>query len=86
MTIKVKITISLDVDKEDYHLPADEDAGQEIENSLTEFLYDIDGVKIKSIKTIQENMNNYLPTDYQNFIALSRYTRWKDDEQRRETV
>ena len=54
MTIKVKITISLDVDKEDYHLPADEDAGQEIENSLTEFLYDIDGVKIKSIKTIQE--------------------------------
>tara|TARA_A100001515_G_scaffold37793_1_gene29734 strand:- start:5557 stop:7488 length:1932 start_codon:yes stop_codon:yes gene_type:complete len=29
--------------------------------------------------------NNYLPTDYQNFIALSRYARWKDDEQRRET-
>ena len=28
--------------------------------------------------------NNYLPTDYQNFIALSRYARWKDDEQRRE--
>ena len=30
-------------------------------------------------------MNNHLPTDYQNFIALSRYARWKDDEQRRET-
>ena len=30
-------------------------------------------------------MRNYLPTDYQNFIALSRYARWKDDEQRRET-
>src|SRR6056300_1710615 len=29
-------------------------------------------------------MNNYLPTDYQNFIALSRYARWKEDEQRRE--
>ena len=29
-------------------------------------------------------MQNYLPTDYQNFIALSRYARWKDDEQRRE--
>ena len=26
-----------------------------------------------------------LPTDYQNFIALSRYARWKDDKQRRET-
>jgi len=30
-------------------------------------------------------MNNYLPTDYQNFIALSRYARWKEDGQRRET-
>ena len=29
-------------------------------------------------------MQNYLPTDYQNFIALSRYARWKEDEQRRE--
>ena len=30
-------------------------------------------------------MSNHLPTDYQNFIALSRYARWKEDEQRRET-
>ena len=30
-------------------------------------------------------LNNTLPTDYQNFIALSRYARWKEDEQRRET-
>ncbi len=30
-------------------------------------------------------MQNYLPTDYQNFIALSRYARWREDEQRRET-
>ena len=30
-------------------------------------------------------MRNYLPTDYQNFIALSRYARWKEDDQRRET-
>jgi len=29
-------------------------------------------------------INNYLPTDYQNFIALSRYARWKEDDQRRE--
>ena len=29
-------------------------------------------------------MQNYLPTDYQNFIALSRYARWKEDEERRE--
>ena len=30
-------------------------------------------------------LNNKLPTDYQNFIALSRYARWKEEEQRRET-
>lgn len=29
-------------------------------------------------------MNNYLPTDYQSFIATSRYARWLDDEKRRE--
>ena len=29
-------------------------------------------------------LNNYLPTDYQNFIALSRYARWRDNDQRRE--
>tara|TARA_R100001443_G_scaffold29876_2_gene43225 strand:+ start:12390 stop:14318 length:1929 start_codon:yes stop_codon:yes gene_type:complete len=30
-------------------------------------------------------MNNMLPTDYQNFIAISRYARWLDKEGRRET-
>ena len=30
-------------------------------------------------------MNNHLPTDYQNFIALSRYARWLPEENRRET-
>ena len=30
-------------------------------------------------------MSNALPTDYQNFIATSRYARWLDDEGRRET-
>jgi len=29
--------------------------------------------------------NNYLPTDYQSFIHTSRYARWLDKEQRRET-
>ena len=29
--------------------------------------------------------NNYLPTDYQTFIATSRYARWLEEENRRET-
>jgi ribonucleoside-triphosphate reductase (thioredoxin) len=28
--------------------------------------------------------SNYLPTDYQSFIATSRYARWLNDENRRE--
>ena len=30
-------------------------------------------------------MTNHLPTDYQTFIATSRYARWLEDENRRET-
>jgi len=30
-------------------------------------------------------MNNYFPTDYQAFIHTSRYARWLEDEQRRES-
>lgn len=30
-------------------------------------------------------MNNYLPSDYSSFIAVSRYARWKEEEKRRET-
>ena len=30
------------------------------------------------------NAANNLPTDYQNFIALSRYARWIPEESRRE--
>jgi len=30
-------------------------------------------------------MNNYLPSDYQTFIATSRYARWIEEENRRET-
>jgi ribonucleoside-triphosphate reductase len=30
-------------------------------------------------------MSNQLPTDYQTFIATSRYARWLEDEGRRET-
>lgn len=30
-------------------------------------------------------MSNYLPTDYQSFIATSRYARWVEEEKRRES-
>ena len=30
-------------------------------------------------------MDKHLPTDYQQYIALSRYARWREDLNRRET-
>ena len=30
-------------------------------------------------------MNNYLPSDYEQFIATSRYARWREEDNRRET-
>jgi ribonucleoside-triphosphate reductase (thioredoxin) len=47
-------------------------------------------LRVPTLETLErlrskEMISNTLPTDYQNFIALSRYARWKEDEQRRET-
>jgi ribonucleoside-triphosphate reductase (thioredoxin) len=33
---------------------------------------------------LEIELNNYLPTDYQSFIATSRYARWRDEDNRRE--
>ena len=53
--IKVKVNITLHIDPEDYPVPADGNVGEELENSVSEFMYDTGGVKIKSIRTIQES-------------------------------
>ena len=47
--------ITLEIDEEDYPVPADGNVGEELENSVSEFMYDTGGVKIKSIRTIQES-------------------------------
>ena len=52
--IRVKAFITIDVDPEDYPIPADENVGEEIEEGLREYFYDIDGATIKNIRTIQE--------------------------------
>ncbi len=49
--------ITFHIDEEEYPVPADGNVGKELEDSICEFLYDIEGVKAKSIRTIQENKN-----------------------------
>ena len=48
----VKAFITLEVDKEEYPIPADEDVTAEISEAIEEFIYDIDGLKIKHCKVI----------------------------------
>ena len=53
--MRVKVYITLEVDEEDYPIPSDGMVGDEIEEGLREYLtYDIDGIEIKTIKTITE--------------------------------
>ena len=50
--------LTLDVDQDEYPVPADENVAEEIETTLNEMLYDIGGVTIKNLRTIQENKND----------------------------
>ena len=52
--MKVKVYITLDIDPEEYPIPADGDVGTEIEDSIREYFYDIDGTEIRNIKTLTE--------------------------------
>ena len=52
--IRVKMFITIEVDPEEYTIPADGLVGEEIEDSLREYFYDIEGADIKNIRTIQE--------------------------------
>ena len=52
--IKVKMYITIDIDDEEYPVPADGRGGDELEEGIQEYFYDIDGTTIKNIRTITE--------------------------------
>ena len=52
--MRVKMFITIDVDEEDYPVPADGQVGKELEDGIQEYFYDIDGATIKTIRTITE--------------------------------
>jgi hypothetical protein len=52
--MRVKLYVTIDIDPDDYPIPADGDVAIEIEESIREYFYDIEGANIKSIKTLQE--------------------------------
>ena len=52
--MRVKTYITIEVDEDEYHVPADGRVGEELEDSLQEYFHDIDGANIKHIRTITE--------------------------------
>ncbi len=52
--MKVKVFITIDIDPDEYPIPADEDVGLEIEDGIREYFYDVDGAEIRNIKTLTE--------------------------------
>ena len=51
---RVKLFITIDVDEEEYPVPADGQVGEEIEDGIREYFYDVDGADIRTIRTILE--------------------------------
>jgi hypothetical protein len=52
--MKVKVFLTIEIDPEEYPIPADEDVGAEIEDGIREYFYDVEGANIKHIKTLTE--------------------------------
>jgi hypothetical protein len=50
----VKVFLTLEVDDEEYQMPVDGIIDDEVQDTLQEYIYDIDGMSIKSIKIITE--------------------------------
>jgi hypothetical protein len=56
MTIRVKIMLTIDIDTEEYAVPADGKVDDEIEDFVREALYDLEGTKIKNFRITSEEI------------------------------
>ena len=52
--MRVKVYITIDIDPDEYPIPADEDVSAEIEDGIREYFYDVDGADIRHMKTLTE--------------------------------
>ncbi len=52
--MRVKVFITLDIDPEEYPVPADENVSQDIQDSIEEYFYEVEGANIRNIKAIME--------------------------------
>ena len=57
MSIRVKIMLTIDIDTEEYAVPADGKVDDEIEDFIKEALYDLEGTKVKNFRITSEEIN-----------------------------
>ena len=50
----VKVFLTVEIDEEEYPMPTDGNVTEEVGAVLNEIIFDVDGWKIKTIKTISE--------------------------------
>ena len=54
--IKLKVMMTLNIDPEDYPIPSDGKVDEEIEEYVREAFHDIEGVEIKHMKLVSEDI------------------------------
>ena len=52
--MRVKVLLALSLDESEYPIPVEGFVDQEIKEALHEFIYDIDGMKIETIRVLTE--------------------------------
>jgi hypothetical protein len=50
----VKVFLTLEIDEDDYPVPVDGHIDEEVEETMRELVYDIDGMSIRTIKILTE--------------------------------
>ena len=57
MTIRVKMMITLDIDTEEYIVPADGKVNDEIEDVVREAFYDLEGAEVRNFRITSEEIH-----------------------------
>jgi|TARA_R110000744_G_scaffold88920_2_gene173134 hypothetical protein len=52
--MRLKVYLTLDIDKEEYPIPSDGDVASEIDDALREYIHDVEGLEVSSLKINME--------------------------------
>ena len=52
--MQLKVFLTLNIDEDEYPVPEDGSMREEINETLQEFIYDIDGITVKTINILTE--------------------------------